>query len=101
MRSIQLTPEMAAVARRVMWFEVPREAVADPARFLAYAMTYGDHADMEQIRKQVSDDDLRWAISHAPAGILDARSWTYWNLMTGRHPAPPMPERRLAGAGQD
>ena len=39
-RPIPLTPEIAAVARRVIWFEEPEQALADPVRFLAYAMTY-------------------------------------------------------------
>jgi hypothetical protein len=95
-KPILLTPEIAAVARRVVWFEEPQQAIADPVRFLAYAMTYGDHEDMEAVRRQVSDDDLLEALRHAPPGIFDARSWAYWNLMFGRYPAPPMPDRSLS-----
>jgi hypothetical protein len=94
LKEIRLTPEIAAVARNVVWFEDARTAVADPARFLAYAMTYGDHADIRTIRNLITDDELRFAIENAPPGIFDARSWAYWNLMLGRYPAPPMPRRR-------
>jgi hypothetical protein len=101
MKSIQLTPEIAAVAKRVLWFEPPEQAIAEPFRFVAYAMTYGDHADMTSIRKQLSDRDLLIAISHAPPGVFDARSWAYWNLLLGRFPAPPMPERSTITDGTD
>jgi hypothetical protein len=93
MSPLPLTPEIEAVARRVVWFEEPRQAIADPVRFLAYAMTYGDHADMTVIRKHLTEADLQEAIDKAPAGIFDARSWAYWNLKLGRYPTPPMPER--------
>jgi hypothetical protein len=93
MKSIPLTPEIEAVAKRVIWFEEPAQAVANPIRFVAYAMTYGDHADVDVIRRYLSEDDLLEAISHAPPGIFDSRSWAYWNLKLGRDPIPPMPER--------
>lgn len=88
-----LTPEIEAIARRVVWFESPSQSTADTIRFLAYAMTYGDDADMREIRRHLSDDDLRKALDRAPAGIFDPRSWAYWNLKLGRYPTPPLPER--------
>jgi hypothetical protein len=94
-KAIQLTPEIEAIAKRVVWFEPPRQAIADPVRFLAYTMTYGDYADMAVIRRQMTDEDLREALAKAPAGIFDPRSWAYWNLLLGRYPAPPLPERAI------
>jgi len=98
MKPLPLTPEIEAIARRVIWFEEPAHAIADPVRFVAYAMTYGDHADMTVIRRHLSDDDLREAISNAPPGIFDPRSWAFWNLKLGRYPTPPMPERTFEGS---
>lgn len=95
MKPLPHTPEIESIARRVVWFEGPTQAIADAHRFIAYAMTYGDDADMRLIRQFVSDDELRNALDHAPAGVFDPRSWAYWNLRLGRYPAPPMPERRL------
>jgi hypothetical protein len=95
MNSLELTPEIESIARRVVWFESPSQAISDPRRFLAYVMTYGDDADMRQIRQYLSDEDLLEAIEQAPAGIFDPRSWAYWNLKLGRYPTPPMPERKL------
>jgi hypothetical protein len=80
-----------------VWFETPEKALADPIRFIAYAMTYALPEDMRFIWKYVSDDDFRDAIDHAPAGIIDPRSWAYWNSKMGRYPPPPQPVRRLAG----
>jgi hypothetical protein len=64
-------------------------------------MTYGDHSDMRVIRKQLSDDDLREALDHAPPGIFDPRSWAYWNVMLGRYPVPPMPQRTFDEPAKD
>jgi hypothetical protein len=56
-------------------------------------MTYGTPADIAVIRRYVQMDDFREALAHAPPGIMDERSWAYWNGVTGRYPAPPMPRR--------
>jgi hypothetical protein len=95
MQPLPLTPEIEAVARRVVWFEPPKQAISDPIRFMAYAMTYGDHEDMVILRQHVTDADLHEALARAPAGIFDPRSWAYWNLMVGNYPAPPMPKRSI------
>lgn len=90
---LPLTNDMKAVARRVIWFEPPEKALSDTARFIAYSMRYATHEDMNAIRAHVSDEEFRGAIDAAPPGIVDPRSWAYWNLMLGRSPAPPMPVR--------
>jgi hypothetical protein len=94
-RPIPLTPQTSDVARRIIWFEEPEKALSNPIRFMAYAMTYARHEDMRVIRQYVSDDDIRQALDAAPAGIMDPRSWAYWNLKMGRFPAPPIPKRLL------
>jgi hypothetical protein len=94
-KPIPLTEETETVARRVVWFETPAQALADPVRFLAYAMAHATHADMQAIRRYVSDSDFREALDRAPPGIIDPRSWAYWNARMGRYPPPPLPERRF------
>lgn len=89
---------MLEIARRVIWFESPETALANPLQFMAYAMTYARHEDMRVIRQLVSDDDFREALDNAPAGIIDPRSWAYWNLKMGRYPPPPLPRRTFRGA---
>ena len=61
-------------------------------------MSYARHEDMKVIRSFVSDKDLRDALDHAPPGIIDPRSWAYWNAKMGRYPPPPLPRRRLENA---
>ena len=95
MKPIPLTPEIEAAVRRIVWFESPAEALEDPVRFMAYAMTYATHEDMKLLRRYVSEEDFREALDHAPPGIIDPRSWAYWNSKIGRYPAPPMPKRRF------
>lgn len=95
MNPIPLTPETEKMARRLVWFEGPDEAMADPVRFMAYAMARATHEEMKILRRYVSDADFIEALDKAPPGIIDARSWAYWNSKAGRFPAPPLPQRRL------
>lgn len=95
MKPLPRTPDIKAVARRVVWFEDPDEALSDPIRFMAYAMAAATHADMKLLRRHVSDDDFREALDKAPPGIIDPRSWAYWNIKMGRYPPPPLPRRQF------
>jgi hypothetical protein len=95
MKTIPLTPQTEALARRLIWFEDPADALADTVRFIAYALARATHDDMKVLRSFMTDDDLREALDHAPPGIIDPRSWAYWNSKLGRYPTPPMPRRHL------
>ncbi|WP_459555990.1 hypothetical protein [Lacunimicrobium album] len=95
MNSLNFASELHDIARRVIWFEPPETALADQPRFLIYAMTYARPEDMRTIRQYVSDDELRFALQHAPPGIIDGRSWAYWHLKLGIYPPPEMPTRKL------
>ncbi|HUB10562.1 MAG TPA: hypothetical protein VMB34_01280 [Acetobacteraceae bacterium] len=95
MKAIPLNHEAEPFTRRVVWFEEPTEALADPVRFIAYAMASATHEDMKVLRRHVSDADFREALDKAPPGIIDARSWAYWNSKVGRYPAPPLPKRMV------
>lgn len=93
MKSLPHTPELLRAARRIIWFEPPETALSEPYRFAAYAMTYATPEDMGLILREIGLEGLREAIDHAPPGIIDRRSWAYWNAVVGRYPAPPMPVR--------
>jgi hypothetical protein len=78
------------------WFGSSRlNALADPVLFLVHVMTYGTIEEIAIVRRYVDLDDFREALDHAPPGIMDERSWAYWNAVTGRYPAPPMPRRMI------
>ena len=93
MNPLPETPELLNVARRVIWFKKPEEALTDPVHFLAHVMTYGTVEDLRALEGVVGQREFREALEHAPPGIFDARSWAYWNLKCGRVPAPPLPVR--------
>ena len=93
MKAIPLTPETEALARHFVWFEEPAEALSDTFRFISYAFARATHEDMKILRTFLTDDDLREALDHASPGIIDPRSWAYWNSKMGGYPVPPMPTR--------
>lgn len=94
MNPLPLTPALLTVARRVVWFKEPADALADPVHFLASMMTYGTVEDLRALQEIIGLEDFREVLDHAPPGIFDARSWAYWNLKCGRSPVPPLPVRR-------
>jgi len=93
MKALPKIPELLRVARRVIWFEEPERALADPLQFLAHVMVFGTPDDLRALRGVVGKDDYREVLEHAPPGVFDPRSWAYWNLICGRQPAPPLPAR--------
>src|SRR5215472_1820442 len=95
MKALPKIPELLHVARRVIWFDEPERALADPLQFLAHVMVFGTPEDLRALRGIVGKDDYREVLENAPPGIFDARSWAYWNLLCGRRPAPPLPVRSL------
>jgi hypothetical protein len=95
MKLLPCNADLLRVAPRVLWFEPPEQALADPVRFLTYAMTYATADEIAVLRRYVELDDFREALEQAPPGIMDERSWAYWNIVTGRYPVPPMPRRMI------
>ena len=93
--ALPATPELLRVARRVIWFEEPERALADPVQFLVHVMVFGTVEDLKVLRGIVSKDDYREVLEQAPAGVFDVRSWAYWNLVCDRQPTPPLPMRTL------
>jgi hypothetical protein len=94
MKALPVTSQLLSVAARVVWFQEPAEALADPVHFLAHVMTYGTVEDLRALEGIVGRAEFREALEQAPPGIFDPRSWAYWNLICGRNPAPPLPVRR-------
>ncbi len=95
MKPIPQTPETEQLARRLVWFEEPRDALADPVRFIAYALESATHEDMKLLRQYVTEADILETLTTPPPGIIRARSWAYWNARMGNYPAPPLPTRNL------
>ena len=89
------SPELLAVARRVVWFKPPTTTLADDVFFLNHLMVYGTLDDVAVARQRYDDDDFRWALRNAHPGIFDARSWAYWHARLGMGPAPARPVREF------
>jgi hypothetical protein len=95
MKPLPITPALLNVARRVVWFQEPEEALADPVHFLTYVMTYGTVEDLQALEGIIGKDEFCEVLENAPPGIFDARSWAYWNLKCGRRTAAPLPKREV------
>jgi hypothetical protein len=93
MKPLPRNDDLLQVASHVVWFEPAEKALADPIRFLAYVMTYATLEEVAVVRRYVDPGAFREALNHAPPGIMDERSWAYWNVMAGRYPVPPLPRR--------
>jgi hypothetical protein len=95
MKPLPQTPELLNAARRIIWFEPPEQALQTPLKLLAYAFKHSTGEDMALLLEHVGEAGLIEALDNAPPGIIDPRSWSYWNAKVGRYPAPPMPARSL------
>ena len=93
MKPFPLNDDLLAIAPKIIWFEPPEQALSNPVRFMAYAFAYASSEEIAVIQNYVDEDGFREALDNAPPGIIDPRSWSYWNLMAGRSPPPPMPVR--------
>lgn len=89
------TPEFLRAARRIVWFEAPELTLGDPLKLMAYALKHSTDEDMALLLGHVGQDGLKEALDNALPGIIDPRSWSYWNAKIGRYPCPPMPTRLL------
>jgi hypothetical protein len=74
MNVIPHTPETDALSKRVVWFEPPEKALADPIRFMAYVMAHATPEDIIIVRRYLTDDDFREALDKArrPASSIHA-----------------------------
>ena len=59
-------------------------------------LALGTWDDVRAVWGAYGEDALKAALGSAPPGVLDERSWHFWNLVFGRTPVPPMPRRTLA-----
>jgi hypothetical protein len=86
---------LLSLARRVLWFKEPEDALRNIDQLVAYTLTMGTAADVHVLRSELGDEHLRASLQRAPAGIFDPRSWTYWHLMLDLPPDTPLPKRLL------
>ena len=93
--------ELRALARRVIWFEEPEEALKYTRRFLTYLMTYGTPEDVKVAEQYYAASEFVATLDEPAPGIFNLRSWQEWNTRYQRVPVPPLPKRVLPGERPD
>lgn len=58
-------------------------------------MTYGTVEDLTVVERYFPDSALRDVLANPPAGVFDARSWSYWHLRLGLETPDELPKRQL------
>ncbi|MCM0020137.1 MAG: hypothetical protein NBV67_09100 [Tagaea sp.] len=77
------------LARKVVWWMAPDEALADPRRVIAQTLQWGDFDDMAVLRGHFGDRKIAEVLKSAPDGVLDRRSWSLWSLAFRIKAKPP------------
>ena len=86
--------ELIRVARKVVWYDSPEEALADLPAFLTQVMIYGSPADVRAVEQYVPSEEFRRVLENAPAGVFTKDLWRHWHERFGL-PVPPLPRRRF------
>jgi hypothetical protein len=89
--------DLRVVARRVVWFEPPEQALEITQHFLTYLMTYGTEEDVQIAHKYYSDVDFQVALDNPTPGVFFRDAWIKWNTRYNRVPVPPLPKRHIPG----
>lgn len=86
-------------ADKYIWWQPPEVAVKDRHRVIAQVMNLGTFEDVQALRRQTGDMELKQALQEARPGEFSERSWNYWHLILGLsqlQAVPPPPVRRFA-----
>jgi hypothetical protein len=81
------------MARRLMWWMRPSDALGHPARLIAQAMAIGTTEDAELAEHVFGEEAMRKVLATAPPGVFDRRRWDLWHLRFGYRRTPPLPTR--------
>lgn len=87
------TDELRTLATRVVWWKSPDEVLANETDFLCRVMARGTLPEVNRVEALFGAERLRAALSAAPPGVLDPRSWHYWHHRLGLGPAGPLAAR--------
>ena len=63
--------DLQMVAKRVVWFKKPEDALRDTKLFLAHVMTYGTLNDITATLHYFSESDFEAVLDDPPPGIFD------------------------------
>jgi hypothetical protein len=68
MKPLPHNADLLGLAPRIIWFESPERALANPVRFLTYVMTYGTLEELAVVRRYATMADFREALGRGPIG---------------------------------
>lgn len=93
--------ELRTLARRLIWWEAPAEAMADGDAFVATVMSDGTSDEIELVESIVGEAGLMAAYQAAPEGAFDPVRRRIWAMrlvgappIDGRPEATDVPEPR-------
>ena len=89
------SPHLAAIARRVCWWESVAVTLENTPLFLCRIMALGTWEDISIALDHYGRHAFREALQNVPPGLFDARSWHYWHCRLGLLPVPPLPQRLI------
>ena len=67
--------ELVGVARKVVWYDSPENALADLTMLLTQLMVYGSAADVTVVARYVPSEEFRKVLEHAPPGVFTKDPW--------------------------
>ena len=82
-----------SMAQKYVWWKPPAETLAEPVLLVAQIMTMGTLEDAQWMLSCTSNDELRAVLRDPPVGVINGRSWTYWQRRLNGDPIPPPPTR--------
>jgi hypothetical protein len=86
---------LAAIARRVCWWEPVPSTIENTPVFLCRIMALATWDDICVALDRYGRDAFREALRNAPPGLFDRRSWHYWHHRLELLPVPPLPQRAI------
>ncbi len=75
MRSLQ------EIAKRLIWWAPPEEALKKRRRFIAQVMVFGNLEDTKTLQKEFDRNELISVLENPPPGVFTSPAWHYWHLM--------------------
>jgi len=92
---VEAATDLDQLARRYVWWQPSSTTLARRDYLLCQIMQLATAEDVEMARRVYGDAAFRDALRAAPAGVLDARSWTFWHRFWFDRDPPALPSRPL------
>ena len=86
---------LAAIARRVCWWESADLTLVNTPLFLCRVMVFATWEDICFVLDHYGKAAFREALQSAPPGLFDNRSWHYWHHRLQLLPVPQLPQRAI------